>query len=137
MVYNYTKPRGPIAAMYSSPGPAYALPPTVGKTGHDPRSTKQIMPAYSFGLRHGAWKDEAGPGPSYYPNPKYLRDGKDGTPAYSLYSRQKDLACMITPGPGAYQPEKTTNVVKYKDPAYSFGLKTETRSSDNTPGMRF
>ena len=38
MAYNYTKPRRPIAAMYTSPGPCYALPSLMGQTRHDPRS---------------------------------------------------------------------------------------------------
>ena len=32
MVYEYTKPRMPIAAMYASPGPCYGLPSLVGRT---------------------------------------------------------------------------------------------------------
>jgi len=39
MVYEYTKPRMPIAAMYASPGPCYGLPSLVGRTvcNGDPR----------------------------------------------------------------------------------------------------
>lgn len=37
-MYDYTRPRGPIAAMYSSPGPCYGLPGLVGQREHDPRS---------------------------------------------------------------------------------------------------
>ncbi|KAK6985347.1 outer dense fiber protein 3-B [Biomphalaria glabrata] len=70
MVYEYTKPRCPIAAMYSSPGPAYGLPTLVGEKFHDPRSVHVKYPAYSFGVRHGKFKDDSGPGPCYYPNPK-------------------------------------------------------------------
>ena len=51
--YNYTKPRGPVAAMYSSPGPCYALPGLVGQPNHDPRSVHNKGPSYPFGIRHG------------------------------------------------------------------------------------
>ena len=38
-MYEYTKPRKPIAAMYNSPGPCvYGLPTLVGREKHDPRS---------------------------------------------------------------------------------------------------
>ena len=36
-----TRPRGPIAAMYASPGPAYGLPPLTGYNDHDARSGKR------------------------------------------------------------------------------------------------
>ena len=67
MVYNYTKPRGPIAAMYSSPGPCYGLPGLVGQKSHDPRSVHNKGAAYPFGVRHGKFRDDCSPGPCYYP----------------------------------------------------------------------
>ncbi len=49
-----TQPRGPISAMYSTPGPAYGLPGLVGSvTQHDPRSVHKKGPSYSFGLKSG------------------------------------------------------------------------------------
>ena len=59
MVYSETKPRGPIAAQYHSPGPIYNLPGLVGGNNHDPRSVHEQKPAYSFGTRHGKYKDDA------------------------------------------------------------------------------
>jgi hypothetical protein len=134
MVYNYTKPRGPIAAMYNSPGPQYALPPLVGKKDRDPRSTKSTAPAYAFGIRHGKWSEDAGPGPAYYPDPKYLRGGKDQKPAYSIYSRPKEITQGVTPGPGAYAIDPAMKHCFRGDPAYSFGLRSDTRNADQTPG---
>jgi len=98
MVFTETKPRGPISAMNSTPGPVYLLPGLVGSTFHDPRSVHSKQPAYSFGLRHGKYKDEASPGPCYYPNTKISRTGKDGSPQYSLYSRRADLKGDLNPG---------------------------------------
>ena len=134
MVYNYTKPRGPIAAMYSSPGPCYALPGLVGQPRHDPRSVHYKGPAYPFGIRHGKFKDECSPGPTYYPSPKIYRDGQDGTPHYSLYSRPRDSTLFKTPGPGAYSPEKSGPTARQSPPAYSFGTRHRGRKTDNVPG---
>lgn len=134
MVYNYTKPRGPIAAMYSSPGPCYGLPSLVGQPNHDPRSSHARGPAYAFGVRHGALSDDCSPGPRYLPDSKIYRNGKDGTPHYSLYSRPKDLQGAENPGPGAYAPEAAGPNGKRMPPAYSFGTRHPNRSTDNTPG---
>ncbi|XP_046578896.1 outer dense fiber protein 3-like [Haliotis rubra] len=133
MVYNYTKPRGPIAAMYSSPGPCYGLPNLIGQSTHDPRSSHSKYPAYSFGIRHGKFRDDCSPGPCYYPDTKVYRDGQDGTPHYSLYSRQKDSTSFMTPGPGAYSPQHTGPTAKFRHPAYSFGMRQRHRRTDNTP----
>jgi len=133
MVYNYTKPRGPIAAMYGSPGPCYGLPGLVGKRQHDPRSVHRENPAYCFGLRHGKFRDDCSPGPCHFPESKIYRDGRDGTPHYSLYSRNKDMTAFKTPGPGAYMPEHCGPMAFYHHPSYSFGTRHRHRRSDNTP----
>ena len=98
MVVTETKPRAPISAMHSTPGPVYLLPGLVGSTFHDPRSVHSKQPAYSFGLRHGKYKDESSPGPCYFPNPRISRTGKDGSPQYSLYARRGDLKSDTIPG---------------------------------------
>jgi len=133
MVYEYTKPRGPIAAMYSSPGPCYGLPTLIGQQTHDPRSVHNKFPSYSFGIRHGKFKDDCSPGPCYYPDPKIYRDGKDGTQHYSLYGRQRDANLFKTPGPGAYSPETSGPMAHFRHPAYSFGTRNRHRRNDNTP----
>lgn len=132
-MYEYTKPRGPIAAMYSSPGPCYALPGLVGQPKHDPRSVHFRGPAYPFGIKHGKTRDDCSPGPAYLPQPKIYRDGKDGTPHYSLYSRRTDGVHFRTPGPGAYAPERSGQMAYVRHPAYSFGSRTPHRRSDKTP----
>eukprot|EP00178_Gracilaria_changii_P025893 TRINITY_DN79576_c0_g1_i1.p1 TRINITY_DN79576_c0_g1~~TRINITY_DN79576_c0_g1_i1.p1 ORF type:complete len:253 (+),score=-5.43 TRINITY_DN79576_c0_g1_i1:122-880(+) len=133
MVYNYTKPRGPIAAMYSSPGPCYGLPGLVGQSTHDPRSVHQRGPAYPFGVRHGKFKDDCSPGPAHFPNSKIYRDGPDGTPHYSLYGRQKDPGSFPVPGPGAYSPEKAGKSAQPSPAEYSFGIRHKHKRTDNTP----
>lgn len=91
MVYQATVPRGPIAAMYGSPGPIYVLPGLVGQPRHDPRSVHSKAPAYPFGKRHGKFADDCSPGPAHLPHAKIYRNGMDGSPHYSLYGRRKDL----------------------------------------------
>ena len=138
MVYNCTEPRAPIAAMYGSPGPSgYSLPGLVGQSTHDPRSVHFKGPAYAFGVKHGKLTDDASPGPRYYPSPKIHRDGRDGTPHYSLYGRHADLTLARTPGPGAYAPENSGQNAHYRHPAFSFGSRTRHRRSDQTPGEYF
>ena len=135
MVYHHTQPRAPIAAMFKSPGPAtYGLPGLVGHPTHDPRSTQNKYPAYSFGVKHGKLKDDCSPGPCYLPSHKIYKDGQDGTPHYSLYGRYKDQSEFKVPGPGAYSPEKVGPSAHYHHPQYSFGLRTRQRKNDTNPG---
>lgn len=133
MVYQYTKARGPIAAMYSSPGPCYALPGLVGQSTHDPRSIHAKGPAFPFGVRHGKFADDCSPGPCYLPNPKIYRNGVDGTPVYSVSGRQKEGTMFNTPGPGQYSPEKIGPSGKIQAPSYSFGTRLRPHSSEGTP----
>ncbi|KAI1888000.1 hypothetical protein AGOR_G00180540 [Albula goreensis] len=67
------KPRGPIAALYSSPGPKYALPGNTGRESHDPRKAK--APAFSFGIRRTQSLSDASPGPSYLVPSSVTRKG--------------------------------------------------------------
>ncbi len=134
MVYQYTKPRAPIAAMFGSPGPCYGLPSLCGQSTHDPRSVHGKGPAYSFGVKHGKFRDDCSPGPCYHPNSKIFRDGQDGTPHYSLYAKNRELTMFKTPGPGAYSPEKSGPQSHFHHPAYPFGTRHRHRKTDNTPG---
>lgn len=134
MVYPYTKPRAPIAAMYASPGPAvYGLPNLVGQPGHDYRSCKEKRPAWHFGIKHGKMVDDCSPGPAHLPQHKIYKDGADGTPHYSLYSRNQDPAAFNVPGAGAYSPEKCGEQSRFRHAAYSFGSRTRSRKNDNVP----
>jgi len=133
MVYNYTKPRAPIAAMHASPGPCYGLPGLCGANAHDPRNVHAKMPSYSFGIKHGKLVDDASPGPCHLPSHKIYKDGKDGTPHYSLYARHRELTQFKTPGPGAYQPEAAGASSHFHHPQYSFGLRHRHRRMDKTP----
>nr|CAD7441199.1 unnamed protein product [Timema bartmani] len=124
-----TKRRGPIAAEYSSPGPAcVTLQSSIGGSTV-PDSKKGRAPAFSFGSRHSSKNDSPGPGPKY--NITGLSSkGKDSPPAATLHSRPKDHHVDNTPAPGDYSPEKTVD----HSPKYTFGLKTQTDKPSTTPG---
>ncbi|XP_057203264.1 outer dense fiber protein 3-B isoform X2 [Triplophysa rosa] len=152
------RPRGPIAAMYNSPGPTYALPGATGMNNHDPRMQKN--PAFSFGIRHRDLRFNSSPGPGYLVPSNITRVGRDGTPAYSVYGRRKDLQPFQTPGPGltqhthtqlrcvvmlkvtkgyftisgSYSPENSTKKVFYAAPAFSLSARTKLFRNDQTPG---
>jgi len=70
MVYEYTKPRGPVAAMFTGPGPSYGLPGLTGRSNHDPSSRFVKAPAHHFGSRSLSYERTDGPGPCYMPPPK-------------------------------------------------------------------
>lgn len=134
MSYDKTKRRGPIAAEHNSPGPIYPPKNLVGAFEHDPRSSHLKGPAYSFGVRHGKWRDDSGPGPAYYPDPRINRTGRDGAPHFSLYGRPSDRRGYTVPGPGAYSPEHSGPTTARAQPAYSFGLRHRGRRTDDIPG---
>uniref|UniRef100_A0A8C1MET6 Tripartite motif containing 35-30 n=1 Tax=Cyprinus carpio TaxID=7962 RepID=A0A8C1MET6_CYPCA len=106
------RPRGPIAAMYNSPGPTYALPGATGMNNHDPRMQKG--PAFSFGTRHRGLQANSSPGPGYLVPSNITRVGRDGTPAYSVYGRPKDIQPFQTPGPGLLHNINTSFVAVLK-----------------------
>uniref|UniRef100_A0A8B9S605 Outer dense fiber of sperm tails 3B n=1 Tax=Apteryx owenii TaxID=8824 RepID=A0A8B9S605_APTOW len=93
------RPRGPIAALYTSPGPKYRLPTNVGYQLHDP--SRHRAPAYSFGTRSQRPRDDRSPGPAYMVPANTTARGRDGTPAYSIYGRPRDTEPFRTPGPVA------------------------------------
>uniref|UniRef100_A0A8C6V8I7 Ciliary microtubule associated protein 1A n=1 Tax=Naja naja TaxID=35670 RepID=A0A8C6V8I7_NAJNA len=66
------RPRGPIMAQYTSPGPKYSIQGATGYVSHIP--TKRKAPAYSmYGAKPPSSKDNV-PGPYYVPS--YSMTGK-------------------------------------------------------------
>ncbi|XP_056907241.1 outer dense fiber protein 3-B [Takifugu flavidus] len=125
------RPRGPIAALYSSPGPKYALPGLTGSSEHDP--TKYKAPMFSMGMRHKLANPSCSPGPKYSMHPKITRKGHDGTPAFSIYKRRKDPRLVQTPGPGAYSPERADRLNFHSAPACSLSGRHKEINSKQTP----
>lgn len=92
------RPRGPIAALYSGPGPKYQLPPNTGYLLHDP--SRPRAPAFTFGMRLPARQTTCGPGPGHLVPPRMTTRGPDGAPAYSIQGRLRHSTPFRTPGPG-------------------------------------
>ncbi|NXR07651.1 ODF3A protein, partial [Semnornis frantzii] len=126
------RPRGPIAALYGSPGPKYGLPTNVGYHFHDPSRCR--APAYSFGIRGCQQKLSCSPGPVYLLPAGTTAKGPAGTPAFSIYSRPRDLVPPHTPGPGCYRPEKADRVAFPSAPAYALHSRTKMSRCQQTPG---
>jgi len=127
-------PRVPIAATYAGPGPnVYKLPSLTGKIDHDPRSSHDERPAWSFGLKSGKFDYESSPGPVYKPDDRVTKVGLDGTPKYSLYGRPTNLKQFQTPGPGTYEPEKAGVATFHQSPRYSFRARTKHAQEEKTP----
>uniref|UniRef100_A0A8C6U420 Uncharacterized protein n=1 Tax=Neogobius melanostomus TaxID=47308 RepID=A0A8C6U420_9GOBI len=126
------KPRGPIAAMYRSPGPKYALPGLTGENAHC--LTKLKAPNYSFGTRHELSAPNHSPGPKYMMPSNVTRAGRDGTPAFSLYGRPKDPRVFQAPAPGHYSPERTSKSLFRSAPAFSLSGRPKDLTNDRVPG---
>ncbi|KAK2519370.1 ciliary microtubule associated protein 1B [Columba livia] len=126
------RPRGPIAALFKGPGPKYGLPTNVGYRLHDP--SRWRAPAYSFGVRTEGRLHERSPGPVYGLAKGLTVRGKDGTPAYSIFSRPRDLRPMDTPGPARYAPEKANALAFPSAPEFSLASRTRQLSTQQTPG---
>ncbi|XP_068964086.1 ciliary microtubule associated protein 1A [Petaurus breviceps papuanus] len=123
-------PRGPIMALYTSPGPKYMIPGTTGFVKHTP--TKPRAPAYSFRGAPMVLTENYSPGPRYSVNPKILRTGKDMGPAYSILGRYQTKT-ITTPGPGQYSPEKSIKYVFNSAPSHSISARTKSFRVDSTP----
>ncbi|KAJ0029550.1 hypothetical protein NQD34_004547 [Periophthalmus magnuspinnatus] len=126
------KPRGPIAAMYKSPGPKYSLPGLTGDKVHC--LTKLKAPNYSFGTRHELSASNLSPGPRYLVLSNITRVGRDGTPAFSLQGHPKDPRIFQAPAPGHYSPEKSTKSIFRSSPAFSLSGKPKESTNGLVPG---
>ena len=135
MVYQYTKPRKPVMAAYSGPGPCYAMPGLIGDTTkHDPRSVHHKAPAYTFGSRSKPWSDSCSPGPAYLIEASLVRVGKEESPKYTMVGRPRIPARFATPAPWDYPYHKRETQSAYRAPAYDFGLKNRSRRREKSPG---
>ncbi|XP_063786511.1 ciliary microtubule associated protein 1A-like [Pseudophryne corroboree] len=113
------RPRGPIAGMYNSPGPKYALPGNTGYDGHDP--TRKRSPAYTFGAQSTRERscETPGPGPAAY----HLGAVAKNAPTAMLVGRCTRLEQKTSgPGPGSYRPEKVV-LCSPQAPQFSFGIR--------------
>ncbi|XP_043980439.1 outer dense fiber protein 3-B isoform X1 [Gambusia affinis] len=126
------RPRGPIAALYGSPGPKYSLPGLIGASQHDP--TKCKAPMFSFGARHEEVNTNCSPGPRYLIPSNMTRKGRSKMPAFSLLGRPKQLQMSHVPGPGQYSPERSGKMTIRSAPAYSLYGRRRDRINTLSPG---
>ncbi|XP_022238244.1 outer dense fiber protein 3-like isoform X2 [Limulus polyphemus] len=127
-----TKRRGPIAAEYTSPGPAaFTLPSTIGAGGRELTGTKS--PAFSFGIKTEEKREVIKPGPGSYNISGISQKGKDIVQAPTISGRLQEPAPFKTPAPGAYSPEKAGKTVLNGSPSYTFGNKAKDPKQDNFP----
>nr|CAH8865994.1 unnamed protein product [Trichobilharzia regenti] len=132
--YKYTKPRVPIGAMYTSPGPIYMLPTLIGEKNHDTRSTHPKAPAYSLGKPLEELTVERSPGPAAYAqNSKLSNTGEAYSPKYTITGIQKPLKLGQRPGPADYDVQPAKKVVFPGIPAYPMGTRLKELKTDDKP----
>ncbi|CAM4583837.1 unnamed protein product [Caretta caretta] len=125
------RPRGPIMAHFTSPGPKYAIQGTTGYLKHNP--TKRKAPAYTFKGARPSLREACSPGPRYYVEPAMTRKGKEVAPAYTMCGRPK-VKTEVTPGPSDYSTEKSKKHVYESAPVHSMSFRTGSFRVDSTPG---
>ncbi|XP_077177334.1 ciliary microtubule associated protein 1A [Paroedura picta] len=124
------RPRGPVMAQFTSPGPKYQVQGATGFVSHIP--TKRRAPAYSM---HGArplLSKDCFPGP-YPVQPSMTYRGKNIAPAYTMAGRPRVIE-ESTPGPASYSPERSQKIVYKSAPKHSMSFRYETAKADSTPG---
>ncbi|XP_067554637.1 ciliary microtubule associated protein 1B [Pseudorca crassidens] len=127
------RPRGPIAALYSGPGPKYKLPASTGYILHDP--SRPRAPAFTFGARLPTQQTSCGPGPGHLVPARMTVRGRDGAPAYSIFGRPRHAAPFLTPGPGRYFPERAEKAAYPSAPRHTIAPRNwGLRAESQTPG---
>ncbi|KAM6107483.1 ciliary microtubule associated protein 1A-like [Phoenicopterus ruber ruber] len=100
------RPRGPIMAHFTSPGPKYSIPGTT---------------------------DTCSPGPRYYVLPSITRNGKSVAPAQHICGLPK-IKTEITPGPSDYATDKANKHLYKCAPAQSMAFRHKAVRTDQPPG---
>uniref|UniRef100_A0A3Q2YGR6 Ciliary microtubule associated protein 1B n=1 Tax=Hippocampus comes TaxID=109280 RepID=A0A3Q2YGR6_HIPCM len=127
------RPRGPIAALYSSPGPKYALPSLTGRIPFPPPPILETMFVVSSQNMHSFFFFFFFIQVLHY----MIRQNTKAAPAHSLYGRSKNGKFMEdytkSPGPAAYQAVDP-QIYLNKSPQYSMpGRKFMPQSATRTP----
>ncbi|KER24641.1 hypothetical protein T265_07739 [Opisthorchis viverrini] len=132
--YPYTKPRGPIGAMYKSPGPIYMLPPLIGEKDHDMRSTFIKAPSYSLAKMLKTQDYDQSPGPAAYAqNSKMTNTGDVFSPKYTITGMKPPLKFGFGPGPADYNVDPGSKLVFPMAPSYQMGQMLRSLKTDGTP----
>ncbi|XP_037070801.1 outer dense fiber protein 3-like isoform X2 [Pollicipes pollicipes] len=117
-----TRPRGPIAAEFQTPGPGCAnLPSTLGRES----------PAFTIASRHEVRSLNPSPAPNEYNTRQLTNKGKDVTPARSMAGRARVRRPEVTPAPGEYRVD--THALAASSPRYSFGQRLDSKKATGVP----
>uniref|UniRef100_A0A7M4EPH4 Ciliary microtubule associated protein 1A n=1 Tax=Crocodylus porosus TaxID=8502 RepID=A0A7M4EPH4_CROPO len=132
------RPRIPIVAQYTGPGPKYSIQGTTGDYSPE-KSRKHVYrcaPIHSISFRSKSFRVDSTPGPARYTIPKVLGPNtvdKTASPCYSM-KWKSNIGYFYedrhkTPGPAAYNRPKL-DAYKHRAPEYSMS------SSSRPPGDR-
>uniref|UniRef100_A0A8D0C562 Ciliary microtubule associated protein 1A n=1 Tax=Salvator merianae TaxID=96440 RepID=A0A8D0C562_SALMN len=124
------RPRGPVMAQFSSPGPKYYIQGATGYISHIP--TKRKAPAYSMHGSRPPLSKECSPGPYNVPGSMTYK-GRKSAPAYTMVGRPRTKV-ETTPGPACYSPEKARKIIYKNAPVHSMSFRTRGVKVDTTPG---
>ncbi|XP_040414096.1 outer dense fiber protein 3-like [Cygnus olor] len=125
------RPRGPIMAQFTSPGPKYSIPGATGFVGHSP--TKSRAPAYTCRGTKPPMTGSCGPGPQYLVEPAITRTGKYVPPGTHIRGLPK-IKTTVTPGPSDYFMETSNKHVFKCPPVQSMAFRHEAVKRDHPPG---
>ncbi|GAB0187579.1 outer dense fiber protein 3-like [Grus japonensis] len=125
------RPRGPILAQFTSPGPKYSIPGTTGYLAHNPTKTK--APAYTLRGAKPPMTDSSSPGPRYYVQPSITRHGKHTAPAQHICGLPK-VKTEITPGPSDYSTDKADKHLYQCAPVQSMAFRHKALKTNQSPG---
>uniref|UniRef100_A0A8C4J648 ODF3A protein n=1 Tax=Dromaius novaehollandiae TaxID=8790 RepID=A0A8C4J648_DRONO len=113
------RPRGPVMAQFTSPGPKYSIPGTTGKSMVKSAKNRFQIPTRSLPVPPA--------GPDAYTVPRVMGPNTAYTaasPCYSMKWRSKLGLCeedlCKTPGPAAYRKTEL-DVYKTRAPKYTIG----------------
>ncbi|XP_068265463.1 ciliary microtubule associated protein 1A-like [Nyctibius grandis] len=126
------RPRGPIMAQFTSPGPKYSIPRATGYMAHDP--TKLKAPVWTFHGTKPPITDSRSPGPRYYVQPSITRNGKHVVPAHTFCGLPKIMTFDKTPGPSDYSTDRAGKHLYKCAPAPSMGFRLKAFKTDQSPG---
>uniref|UniRef100_A0A8B9UK09 Outer dense fiber protein 3B n=1 Tax=Anas zonorhyncha TaxID=75864 RepID=A0A8B9UK09_9AVES len=93
------RPRGPIMAQFTTPGPKYSIPGATGFVGHSP--IKNRAPAYTCRGTKPPMTGSCGPGPRYFVEADITRKGKYVPPGAHIRGLPK-INTEVTPGPTSH-----------------------------------
>ncbi|XP_074023192.1 ciliary microtubule associated protein 1A-like [Numenius arquata] len=124
------RPRGPVLAQFTSPGPKYGILGTTGHLAHNPTKTK--APAYSIPLAKLPPVTSCSPGPRYFVPPEITRNGKYVSPAQHICGLPR-IKTEITPGPSDYATEKANRQIFKRPPEQPMAFRHKEAQSQ-TPG---